>query len=118
MQTKDKQIEEMYKDVYEAIEHNSVIDITHGGYIGINTDGLTKELYDDGYRKSTEVAREIFEEIDSLLESDENDFDNVFEDARNEGDSTVSLALSNYVYGIRKMFAELKKKYMEDNDNA
>lgn len=74
---------------------------------------IGKALYAKGYRKSTDVAREIFEEIDSLLESDENDFDNVFEDARNEGDSTVSLALSNYVYGIRKMFAELKKKFTE-----
>lgn len=58
---RDKQIEAMYKDVYEAIEHNSVIDVIHGGYIGINTDGLTKELYDDGYRKSTEVAEELLE---------------------------------------------------------
>ena len=124
---RDKQITAMYDDVYEAVGHNAVIDVTHGGYIGINTEGLTRELYDDGYSKvdsvtfrggiveqlRAEVAREIFEEIDSLLESDENDFDNVFEDARNEGDSTVSLALSNYVYGIRKMFAELKKKYTE-----
>lgn len=50
----NKQIEEMYKDVYKAVEHNSVIDITHGGYIGINTDGLTRELFDDGYRKQSE----------------------------------------------------------------
>ena len=61
---RDKQIEEMYKDVYKTIEHNAVIDITHGGYIGVNTEGLTRELYDDGYRKASEVAREILEEIE------------------------------------------------------
>ena len=64
---RDKQIEEMYKDVYEAIEHNSVIDVIHGGYIGVDTGGLTKELYDDGYRKASDVAREIFEEIEKTL---------------------------------------------------
>ena len=60
---RDKQIEEMYKDVYEAINHNSVIDVTHGGYIGISTEGLTRELYDEGYRKASDVVREIAEEI-------------------------------------------------------
>jgi len=58
--SRDKQIEKMYKNVYEAVEHNSVIDVIHGGYIGINTEGLTKELYDDGYRKASDVARNIF----------------------------------------------------------
>lgn len=60
---RDKQIEEMYKDVYEAINHNAVIDITHGGYIGVNTERLTKELYDDGYRKASDLARDITDEI-------------------------------------------------------
>ncbi len=50
----NKQIEEMYKDIYEAINHNAVIDVIHGGYIGVNTEGLTRELYDDGYRKQSE----------------------------------------------------------------
>ena len=54
--SRDKQIEKMYKDVYDAINHNAVVDITHGGYIGVNTEGLTKELYDDGYRKAEDVA--------------------------------------------------------------
>lgn len=49
-------IAEMYKDVYEAISHNSVIDLIHGGFIGINTDGLTRELYDDGYRKQEWIS--------------------------------------------------------------
>lgn len=55
----DKQIEEMYKDVYEAINHNRVIDVTHDGFIDVNTIGLTRELYDDGYRKASEVAEDI-----------------------------------------------------------
>lgn len=86
----DKHIEEMYKDVYEAINHNSVIDITHGGYIGINTDGLTKELYDDGYRKASDVAREIFEEIEDVMNNigyfDEIDFRSLKKKYESEGE--------------------------------
>lgn len=54
--SKEKQIEEMYEDIYGAITNNSVVDITHGGFIGIDTDGLTKELYDDGYRKQEWIS--------------------------------------------------------------
>lgn len=64
---KEKQIEEMYKDVYDAINHNAVIDITHGGYIGVNTEGLTRELYDDGYRRASEFAKEIDDLVRHIL---------------------------------------------------
>lgn len=64
-QIEKQAIEEMYKDIYEAVNHNSVIDLIHGGFIGVNTDGLTRELYDDGYRKQSEekwmlVEKEAF----------------------------------------------------------
>lgn len=71
--------------------------------------------YKNGYKQGkVDGAREIFEEIDSLLEIDEKDFDEVFEQSGSEDEDNVSLALSNYVYGIRKMFAELKKKYRSE----
>ena len=101
--SRDKQIEEMYKDVYEAIEHNSVIDITHGGYIGISTDGLTKELYDDGYRRAEDVAREIFEEIEKVF------INNHVESFKNYRDEMVYRFNTN----LTVAFAELKKKYTE-----
>ena len=94
---RDKQIEEMYKDIYAAIEHNSVIDITHGGYIGINTDGLTRELYDDGYRKASDVAEEIFAEIDKLLRQHRIEFD-----------------MSCVDFYFEKHYAAIKKKYTQE----
>ena len=92
---RDKPIAAMYDDVYEAVAHNAVIDVTHGGYIGINTEGLTNELYADGYRKSTDVAREIFEEIESLM-----------------FDGAIGGKYPAKVINPDK-FAELKKKYTE-----
>lgn len=96
----EKQIEEMYKDIYEAINHNAVIDIPyimgeyiHSGYIGVNTDGLTRELYDTGYRKASDVAREIFEEIEEKGKVDEP-------------------IVEYYILSYSEL-AELKKKYTE-----
>lgn len=100
--TSDKQIEEMYKDVYEAINHNRVIDVTHDCYIDVNTIGLTKELYDDGYRKASDVAREIFEEIEYSM--------SLFED----DDDGYLLKKCEFEFFMR----ELKKKYIGEDTNV
>lgn len=113
---KEKQIEEIKLIIDKAEEEYSEIwnewfyDHKEGTKIDNEFLFFAKMLYDAGYRK----ASEIFEEIDRLLEIDEKDFDKVFEESRSEDDDNVSLALSNYVYGIRQMFAELKKKFTED----
>lgn len=49
-----EQIEEMDKDIGESIMHNSVIDIINGGFIGVNSEGMARELYDAGYSKQSE----------------------------------------------------------------
>ncbi len=55
MKENEKQaIEEMDKDIGEAIMHNSVVDIINGGFIGVNSEGMARELFDDGYRKQVE----------------------------------------------------------------
>ena len=60
----NKQIEEMANDYYEAM-------LKARGTLGSMNEGApkwyAKELYAKGYRKSTDVAREIFEEIDKLI---------------------------------------------------
>ena len=77
---------------------------------------FAEHLYKKGYRKASEVAEEIFAEIDSLLEQDEKDFDEGFEGSEHEVENQAYLALTNYVYAIRKIFAELKKKYESEKD--
>lgn len=51
-------VDEMDKDIGEAIMHNSVIDIIHGGFIGVNSEGIARELYDEGYRKQAWISVE------------------------------------------------------------
>lgn len=52
LMSREKQIEEMAKVICENIDR---------------IDGLAEALYNAGYRKASEVAREIFEEIDNIL---------------------------------------------------
>lgn len=52
--SREKQIEEMAKDVSEAIKHNSAVDVIRHGLICVNDDGVARELFDAGYRKQSE----------------------------------------------------------------
>lgn len=49
-----EQIKEMYGDVRNAIVHNSAVDFSRGCILSVDFDGVTRELYDDGYRKQSE----------------------------------------------------------------
>ncbi len=50
----NEHIEEMAKDIAEAIKHNSAVDVIRHGLICVNSEGITRELYDEGYRKQIE----------------------------------------------------------------
>ena len=80
--SRDKQIEEMYLE-FEKWDDDADTSVS-----------LAEWMYNAGYRKASEVAREILEEIEKNMV--------VF------GDAT----LSSYFRGIGyRTFAELKKKY-------
>ena len=49
-----EQIKEMYGDVRNAIVRNSAVDLSRGCILAVYFDGVTRELYDDGYRKQSE----------------------------------------------------------------
>ena len=62
-----------------------------------------KELYTAGYRKASEVAREIFAEIEEILI-----------------DNSYQISEEFYEFydkrGVKKALDELKKKYTEDGE--
>lgn len=61
---RDKQIEEMAKVIEEArIKANDTTNSMNYGFGG----WYAKELYNAGYRKASEVAREIFEEVEKCV---------------------------------------------------
>ena len=63
---RDKQIEEMAKDIEQA--RIKATDTTNSMNYGFGV-WYAKELYEKGYRKASEVAEEIFAEIEELLNS-------------------------------------------------
>lgn len=83
---KDKQIEEMAK----LTKQRCRIDNLCGSCTWETcNDCLSEALYNAGYRKAPEVAREIFEEIESM-------------------------EINGIIYTFSSNFAELKKKYTEE----
>ena len=125
--TKDKQIEEMAKVMNECCNRYD----EQGNHLGnkcfececwCDTNHIccsynrkeAEALYNAGYRKASEVAEEIFEEIDDLLYKDERDYDDLMESETVSEIYQEYLACSNYIYGTRKAIAKLKKKYTEE----
>ena len=96
--SRDKQIEEMAKVIKSSLDGLGSGNFTFSGD-GIST-MFAEALYNAGYRKSSEVAREIFEEIDPLLDKYMND---------------ANYSTGEIIYDL----AELKKKYTEsEKDNG
>ena len=101
--SRDKQIEEMAKDVQEALKHNSAVDAIRHGLICVNSDGVARELFDDGYRKASEIVEEIEKYI-------------------LEGVATIKSDNSDAMYGVKfaiesvvlPILEAFKKKYTEE----
>lgn len=98
MKNKEKEIEEMLRDISE---------IQNGGwkFVGnsefttdVTNEDVVEYLYNAGYRKASDVAREIFEEIEN------NYADFLYDGYR------------NIVVLTEKDFEELKKKYESEGE--
>ena len=88
MTNEEKQIEEMAEDIKEILVRNfDKTNLYHW---------VTKDLYTKGYRKASDVAREIFGHIESFFHED--DF----------GDLTIDFMV----------FQELKKKYESEGEKG
>ena len=85
---KDKQIEEMARDLKN-----------HTCMSEFQAEIASRMLYTKGYRKADEVAKEIFEEIDKVL--------NFYK--RNN-------PFNDLLKAIIEKYTELKKKYTEENN--
>lgn len=88
MQSREKQIEEMQTVINGAL----FADFRNGHSVCIKT--ISEYLYNAGYRKASEVAREIFESIEECIYL-----------YYNKNDYTMP--------NIEEDIAELKKKYAE-----
>ena len=92
--SRDNQIEEIVQDVDKAIRANFAWDVLAGGYIVSSADNIAQELYYKDYRKASDVAEDIFAEIDSII--------------------GLICAMTGLDFIILGKYAELKKKYTEE----
>ena len=97
---RDKQIEEMTKLICSTCQRE--LDPCGSKKPCRSAIAECNDLYNAGYRKASDVAREIFEEIEELIYS-----------------KCFSVRANRDVTGLiidGEMFTELKKKYTEDCD--
>lgn len=91
---KEKQIEEMARIICSSHNNNACVFNHEPCDFKCSANGEAIKLYNAGYRKASDVAREIFEEIDRMCIDTFGNFNH-------------------------RVFAELKKKYTEsERDNA
>lgn len=105
MLDKDKQIEEMAKIMCGFDDEECEHCITCSYHNGCACEEDAKNLYNAGYRKASDVAREIFEEIGKILYK----YDKIAERDKSEYGELI-------VGDIACAIGELKKKYTEDED--
>ena len=109
--TKDKQIDEMYKDV--KCIHRCFLEDDDFDYLD---EYIAVKLYKKGYRKSTDLAREIFEEIEgNILHIVNHKF---IECQRHHEHNSYTQMLQAQISVLRILLnyiAELKKKYAEED---
>ena len=116
---KDKQIEEMANEISEMDEPNAhYYDETlqvHEAFADCFT--IAKHLYEKGYRKASEVAREIFEDCHNTLIKVRGAVRDGLDKAIREGNEEaklVHIGTEETVKCIILIFNELEKKYTEE----
>ena len=107
---RDKQIEEMAKAITEKQEAGWEYVNGSEYTTDVFNHELAEHLYNRGYRKSTDVAREIFDEIEDAIEVAVSTLQ--FEN--NPIHRKIKHEIYSSLMGFIKTFIE--KKYMEDND--
>ena len=113
---KDKQIEALKNCLCDVLDFDYN---DERGVTKVDAKTTAEGLYNAGYRKASEVAREIFEEIEEMLNLQAK----IVCETRNKYSETDEPLLSfiamldGRIYSLRVIeehIAELKKKYTED----
>lgn len=105
--SKDKQIEEMAKVIKSSLDG---LGSENFNFTGDEISTMFAEaLYNAGYRKASDVAREIFEEIDKIVDKHYNN--HIF--GNNDLDDLEHDAIINFSDDVIYDIDKLKKKYTE-----
>ena len=102
MTNEEKQIEELAEDIKEILVRNfDKTNLYHW---------VTKDLYTKGYRKASDVAREVIGKL-------EQEISKCFRECfKWEGNTTERREMLNYNAHIKILLAEFKKKYVSEEN--
>ena len=105
--SREKQIEEMARELCDATQktNQGCNSICYPRGMCAHCKVMAEHLYNAGYRKASEVAEEIFGEIDKIL-SHKRDFNC----------SEIAFGYEWALAEVRRQYAELKKKYTEGGE--
>lgn len=107
----NKQIEEMQVDLMLSIVRSSNGEVKLGD--------TTERLYNKGYRKASDVAREIFGEIEEYLIKECNEANDFNQRKMIRGSRERFYEGAHfYLEAAVKFVAELKKKYIGEDTNV
>ena len=106
--SRDKQIEEMAKVIQPFIDDRWEKDMFPNG------EEIAELLYNAGYRKTSEVAREVFEEIEKQIDVTLSIIQKSLhaKGGRANG-KTLLIGKNQMLLELKCFIAELKKKYTE-----
>ncbi len=119
--SRDKQIEEMAKMLSEdcgSCENCKALGATSDG-VDCTDYYYARQLYNAGYRKSSEVAEEIFAEIEEKIDLELSIVRKIIhaKGGRANG-KTVLLGKIQMLIDLKNFLAELKKKYIGEDTNV
>ena len=112
--SKEKQIDEMAKVIEQArIKATDTTNSMNYGFGG----WYAKELYNAGYRKASEVAREIFAEIENIILAGISKDEHFREQMNIETDRSYFEGGANSQRKVLTLVRQLKKEYLEVDEN-
>ena len=117
-ESRELQIEELADIICEIDDNGYSYDQDGREITGYaNSNKIASELIYKGYRKSTEVAREIFEEIMLAIEQGESNADVRIKDLAPHTRAVMTTVGKVYSGEIGKTICEVFKKYIKESAN-
>ncbi|MBR2474184.1 MAG: hypothetical protein IKB51_04050 [Clostridia bacterium] len=118
MENQIEEIKQLARDIFEPKTAIDVIDLAFAAVHGADRDDthfmrIATHLYGKGYRKASDVAREIFAEVEEIIDKEINIWEKAKIDLYPHQDYYCASAI---VVALNKAKENIKKKYESEKD--
>lgn len=113
----------MEKQIDELNELSVSIYMSGHGLDREDSDDIAEQLYNEGYRRQSDTAKEIFAEVGKILTAKYNSIQAGCHHRMRFGNADTPQGMKELgeLSGVRQVIAEIKdfeKKYLEDNNDS